>query len=100
MTSGGGKKSARTGAGVDDAVTPPPVLPALPKIDLRNLEAIKREIGTVYREARGGGISPTDATKLVFILNVLVQVARTVELEDRLQQIERLLESRTVSHDE
>ena len=61
----------------------------LRKIDLRDANAMRRELATVYREARSGRIAPGEATKLAHLLEVLRRMYETSELESRLERLER-----------
>lgn len=61
----------------------------LRKIDLRDAHAMRRELATVYREARSGRIAPSEATKLAHLLEVLRRMYETSELEARLERLER-----------
>lgn len=72
-----------------DSVKQPP----LRKIDLRDANAMRRELATVYREARSGRIPPSEATKLAHLLEVLRRMYETSELEARLERLERAEQS-------
>ncbi|MEQ1753391.1 MAG: hypothetical protein ABL973_04595 [Micropepsaceae bacterium] len=60
----------------------------LRKIDLRDANAMRRELATLYREARSGHIPPTEATKLAHILEIMRRMYETSELEARLELLE------------
>jgi len=74
---------------VIEAVTPPP------KIDLRNANAIRREIAAVYRDMRAGRIEPQDGTKLAYVLNFLSKAYETAVMEERLEMVERTIKNRS-----
>lgn len=59
-----------------------------PKIDLRNAEAMRREMAAVYREMRSGKIDVQDGTRLVYVLNMLRQAYETDVLQKRLEKLE------------
>lgn len=65
--------------------TPPP------KIDLRNAEAMRREMAAVYRDMRSGRIDSQVGTRLVYVLNALRQAYETDVLQRRVEELERLL---------
>jgi hypothetical protein len=58
------------------------------KIDLRDAHAIRREIGNVYRDMRGGRIESQDGTRLAFVLNMLRKAHETAVLADRIELLE------------
>ena len=64
--------------------------PPLRKIDLRDANAMRRELAAVYREARSGRIPAAEATKLAHILEVMRRMHEASELEARLEQLERV----------
>lgn len=61
-----------------------------PKIDLRNGEAMRREMAAVYRDARAKRIDVQDGTRLIYMLNVLRQAYETDVLQKRLEKLEEL----------
>lgn len=64
------------------------------KIDLRNAHAIRREMASVYRDMRCGNIETQDGTKLAYVLEMLRKTYETAVLEERLEEIERTIESK------
>ena len=85
--------SDEAGGGGELVLSPHPS--TKPKIDLRNAEAIRRELGAVYRDARSGRIPTQDATRLGYLLNLLRMAVETGELQARIEQIERHFERGT-----
>lgn len=83
-----GKESAGTQAGGGNVLT----LPTRPKIDLHDGHAIRRELATLYRDARAGQVNTRDATRLAYILDMLRKAYETCVLQDRLEQIEKTIE--------
>lgn len=65
-----------------------------PKIDLRNAEAMRREMAAVYRDARAKRIDMQDGTRLIYMLNALRQAYETDLLEKRLERLEEELHVR------
>ncbi|MBK6355393.1 MAG: hypothetical protein IPF44_00980 [Betaproteobacteria bacterium] len=59
-----------------------------PKIDLRNAEAMRREMAAVYRDMRAKRIDVHDGTRLVYVLNALRQAYETDVLQKRLEKLE------------
>lgn len=68
--------------------------PYPPKIDLRNANAIRREMATVYRDMRAGRVIMQDGTKLAYVLDMIRKAYETAELEERLEAVERTLNQR------
>lgn len=65
-------------------VPPPP-----PKIKLNALEDVRREMASVYREARGGIIDTREAGRLAYILSGIGKLIEATDIEKRLQLMER-----------
>jgi hypothetical protein len=63
------------------------VLPS-PKLNLHDLEAVRREMGRVYREMRAGAIDTQDGTRLVYVLGEMRKLFEIIELEQRIQALE------------
>lgn len=59
-----------------------------PKIDLRNAEAMRREMAAVYRDARAKRIDVQDGTRLIYMLNALRQAYETDVLQKRIEKLE------------
>ena len=62
-----------------------------PKTDLRNLEAVRREMGKVYREMRSGELQPESGTRLVYVLDRIGKLIEVEQVERRLTELERKL---------
>ena len=58
---------------------------------LTTLRAVRREMAAVYWQARDGKLEVSDAAKLSFILASIGKVLLDGELEQRLQQLERVI---------
>lgn len=63
----------------------------LARIDLRNLEAVRREMARVYREMRAGELPPESGTRLVYVLDRIGKLIETAQVEQRLSELERRL---------
>lgn len=74
----------------ENSMTPTPH----PKIDLRDAHAIRREMGTVYRDMRAGIILPQDGTRFVYVLAMICKSYETAVLQDRLALLELALKHR------
>jgi hypothetical protein len=59
-----------------------------PRINLSTAEDIRREMGRVYREARGGKIPTNEATKLTYVLTQILRATEVYLLEQRLSELE------------
>lgn len=60
----------------------------LPKIDLRNASAIRREMAAIYRAMRSGEIETADGTKFCYVLVQLSKLYEMQVIEERLQALE------------
>ena len=63
--------------------------PHPPKIKLNALEDVRREMASVYREARGGIIDTSEAGRLAYILSGIDKLIEATDIEKRLQLMER-----------
>jgi hypothetical protein len=72
-----------------------PIAPTPPaKLDLHDARAIRRELASVYRDARAGVIEVQDATRLGYLLDLLRKAYETDVLQGRLELMERTLNQR------
>ena len=69
-------------------------LPTTKKVDLHNLTAIRREMNSVYRDARNGTIEDAQGTKFIYMLNAIAKVYESEVLEADLKQIKNTLQIR------
>ena len=69
-------------------------LPSTKKIDLHNLTAIRREMNSVYRDARNGMIEDSQGTKFIYMLNAIAKVYESEVLEADLKEIKNTLKIR------
>lgn len=69
---------------------PPP--PADSPINLHDLEAVRREMGRVYRDMRARRIDSQDGTRMVYALSQIAKLHEMAELERRLKQVEKTYE--------
>jgi hypothetical protein len=60
-----------------------------PRINLSTSDDIRREMARVYRETRFNKISPTNATKLTYILISILKAYEATEIEKRLSDLEK-----------
>lgn len=72
-----------TGTGLPD-----PHPPGAAEIPLRTALDVRREQSKVYREARGGRLDKQEAAKLVWMLGEIRKSIETLEIEQRLAQLE------------
>lgn len=73
-----------------DATTGKPD-PTPPKIKLSNIEDVRREMATIYREARTGKVDISDAGRLAYILTGIGKLIEVEQVEQRLMELERRL---------
>jgi hypothetical protein len=82
------RTSTADSAVVLDATTLRPV--PTPPINLHDLEAVRREMARVYRAMKGKAIDTQDGTRLVYVLTQIAKLHEAVEIERRVQELERL----------
>jgi hypothetical protein len=63
--------------------------PTPPKIKLNALEDVRREMASVYREARAGRMDTGEAGRLAYILTGIGKLIEATDIERRLVQMER-----------
>jgi hypothetical protein len=63
------------------------VLPA-PRMNLNNMDGVRREMTRVYRDMRGGRVHTQDGARLVYVLGELRRVFESCDLEKRLAALE------------
>ena len=71
-----------------DASTLRPV--PTPPINLHDLEAVRREMAKVYRGMKAKSIESQDGTRMVYVLTQIAKLHEAVEIERRVQELERL----------
>ncbi|MDH6301752.1 hypothetical protein M2128_000669 [Polynucleobacter sphagniphilus] len=59
------------------------------RLNLNNLDSVRREMSRVYRDMRGGTIATQDGTRLVYVLSELRKIFEVCELERRIDRLER-----------
>ncbi len=69
-------------------------LPTEKKIDLHNLTAIRREMNSVYRDARNGIIEDAQGSRFIYMLNAIAKVYESEVLEADLKEIKNTLQIR------
>ena len=87
-----GKESAETQTGNVIVIDPTPA--KIAKIDLRDANAIRREMAAVYRDMRAGRIETQDGTRLAYVLDMIRKAYETGVLEDRIETLEHTLTQR------
>jgi hypothetical protein len=68
--------------------------PTPSKIDLRDAHALRRELGSVYRDMRSGRIATQEGTRLAYVLDLIRKAFETEDLKQRLELIELTLARR------
>lgn len=63
--------------------------PTPPKIKLSSIEDVRREMATIYREARAGTMDVTDVGKLAYVLAGIGKLIEVEQIEKRLFDLER-----------
>jgi len=64
------------------------------RIPLHDSHAVRREMSSVYRDARCGRIEVGAGTRLTYILDRLLRALETSDLQDRLELLEATLKAR------
>jgi hypothetical protein len=65
-----------------------------PWVSLYSLEAVRREMASVYRQAKAGKIPVQDATRLVYILTAIAKVIEAGDLARRVELLETIMKER------
>jgi hypothetical protein len=73
-----------------DAATGTPD-PTPQKIKLSSIEDVRREMATIYREARAGRVDISDAGRFAYILTGIGKLVEIEQVERRLIELERKL---------
>jgi hypothetical protein len=84
------KQTLETSGGQAFELTPIP----LPKIDLRDAHAIRRELGAVYRDVRAGRVQTQHGTRLAYVLDMIGKAYQSAVLQERIDHLERTLDYR------
>lgn len=73
------------------ALAPPhtPQRSPMARLRLSTMSDLAKEHRKLYREARGGVISASEATKLAYLLSTLASLLTATEIEERLGALER-----------
>lgn len=82
-----GKELAKKQAGGGNVLTLTPTNPR--KIDLRDAHAIRRELASLYRDARNGKVGTQDATRLAYVLDLVRRAYEASVMQTRLEQLEK-----------
>lgn len=64
--------------------------PTPPRINLSNLQSIRREMAAVYRDMRSGRLDTQDGSRLVYSLGQIGKLIEVEVLERRLSELEAL----------
>ena len=60
------------------------------EIKLKTADDVRLEMGKVYRDMKGKRIDMADGTKLVYVLSAIGKVIELVEIEKRIELLERV----------
>ena len=81
------RKDRTTGQPQEGQPTGLVVLPA-PRLNLNDLDGVRREMARVYRDMRQGSVATQDGARLVYVLGELRKMFEITDLERRLTAIE------------
>lgn len=59
-----------------------------PRLNLNDLDGVRREMARVYKDMRGGSIPSQDGARLVYVLGELRKMFEACELEKRIEALE------------
>ncbi len=59
------------------------------RLDLTTIGDVRRELATVYRDARSGKLPTGDASRLAFILRQMVDMHLAEDLENKIALLEK-----------
>jgi len=65
-----------------------------PRLELSTIDAVRREMARLYRDAKCGNIPTADASRLAFILAQIGKLIETSALETRLSTLEKTYDQR------
>ena len=60
----------------------------IPRLELSTIDAVRREMARLYKEAKSGNIPTADASRLAFILGQVGKLIEIGTLEARLNALE------------
>lgn len=60
-----------------------------PRLNLSSVDDVRREMARVYRDARGGNLPSSEATRLVYILSQMLKAYELYVLEERVATVEQ-----------
>jgi hypothetical protein len=63
--------------------------PSPPKIKLNSIEDVRREMATIYREARAGRMDTSEVGRLAYVLTGIGKLIEVEQVEKRLIALER-----------
>ena len=66
---------------------------------LNTMTRVREEMARVYKQARRGELSTSDASRLTFILSAIARLIEGSDLEQRLVGVERALQERSDHHE-
>lgn len=75
------------------------IAPTPHKIDLHDAHAIRREMGSVYRDMRSGRLDIQVGTRLTYVLDMLRKAYETGVLQYRINVLEHTLSVRKLDHE-
>lgn len=64
--------------------------PTPPKIKLNSLQDVRREMASIYREARTGKMNVSDAGKLAYVLTSIGKLIEVEAIERRITALEAM----------
>jgi hypothetical protein len=59
-----------------------------PRMNLNNVDGVRREMSRVYRDMRSGSIATQDGTRLIYVLSELRKMFEVCDLERRIELLE------------
>jgi len=74
---------------IEGEVIPATPTPGNSRLRLSSIKDVRREMSTVYREARQGRIPAQEATRLVYMLVSIGNMIKDTELEERISALEK-----------
>jgi hypothetical protein len=60
---------------------------ATPRINLNDLDGVRREMARVYKDMRLGAVYPQDGARMVYVLGELRKMFEVCELEKRIEAL-------------
>ncbi|MGL3709343.1 hypothetical protein ACSYAY_00555 [Leptospirillum ferriphilum] len=66
-------------------------------VSLKSIEEVRREMASVYRQAKAGKMDVSDATRLVYILTQIQKAIESGDIARRVELLETIMKGRKLA---